>query len=162
MLIEIERKFLLRTLPARTTLESQGAEMLEIEQFYLRVEDGVEERIRSTSSTRGVECVHTFLTAHSAGVREIRERQITSADYKRLSLRADAARNPVVKSRWTLPFAGHLLELDDIHSPRSRACVLLEVQITDEHEKILLPSFLEIEREVTGERRYSNADISLG
>ncbi|MFC1408909.1 hypothetical protein ACEZCY_06380 [Streptacidiphilus sp. N1-12] len=162
MVIEIERKFLLRTFPPQAALVSLGVEALEIEQCYLKVAAGVEERIRATSSVSGTEYVHTFLTARRAGVREIQERSITRAEYEGLRKSADQARNPVLKRRWKFPFEGHLLELDDIRAPRSRACLLLEVQIADEHEEVILPAFLDLEREVTGERDYSNADISQG
>ena len=162
MAIEIERKFLLRAFPPRTTLVSFGVEVLEIEQYYLQVAAGVEERIRATSTAQGTEYAHTFLRAQRTGVREIQERRIGRVEYERLRNSADPSRGPVLKSRWKFPFEGHLLELDEIRSPSSRACILLEVQISDEREEIILPTFLEMEREVTGEHGYSNADISQG
>lgn len=162
MATEIERKFLLRAFPPPMVLASLGAEVLEIEQFYLHVAAGVEERIRSTSTGKRTEYVHTFLRAQRVGVREIQERRIDQVEYTHLQKSADPARSAVLKSRWTFPFEGHLLELDEIRSPSSRACVLLEVQIADEREEVILPTSLEVEREVTGERNYSNADISRG
>jgi CYTH domain-containing protein len=160
--IEIERKFLLRGIPDDRDLLSCRAEALEIEQWYLKVADGFEERIRRTSTNQETFYHHTYLMSQSAGVREVQERTIDRDEYDLLRSAGDPCRVQVVKRRLRFVFESQVFELDIIRSPPSRSCFILELQIESEDQEIALPHFVRIAREVTGERAYTNADIALG
>jgi CYTH domain-containing protein len=160
--IEIERKFLLHDIPDDRDLLSCRAEALEIEQWYLKVADGFEERIRCTSTNQETIYHHTYLMSHSAGVREVQERAIDRDEYDLLRSACDPCRVKVVKRRLRFVFETQVFELDIILSPPSRSCFILELQIESESQEITLPNFVRVAREVTGERAYTNADIALG
>jgi CYTH domain-containing protein len=162
MPIEIERKFLLHDIPNDPDLLACRVETLEIEQWYLKVSDGFEERIRRTSINQDTVYHHTYLMSHSAGVREVQEREIGREEYDLLSSTSDPSRMKIVKRRLRFIFEDQTFELDVILSPLTRSCLILELQIESEDQKIILPPFVRVVREVTGERAYTNANIALG
>jgi CYTH domain-containing protein len=96
------------------------------------------------------------------GVREVIESDIGDREYEQLRSRRDPSRQVIRKVRTCFVWHGLLYELDDITEPVSRACLVLEVQVSDEHDEIDLPDFLVINREVTMEREFANSAIALG
>jgi CYTH domain-containing protein len=162
MPIEIERKFLLRAIPEQWDLDAHHAELAEIEQWYVHVEDEFEERIRRTSTGSSDLYHHTYLTARKVGVREVQERTIGRSEYDRLKSARSPYRQMVAKRRWKFTFAGQIFTIDNIRSPQSRSCVIMEAELKSEDQEITLPPFAHVIREVTGERTYSNADIARG
>jgi CYTH domain-containing protein len=160
--IEIERKFLLQEIPDDRDLFSCSAEALEIEQWYLKVTDGFEERIRCTSTDLETVYHHTYLMSHRAGVREVQEETITRDEYALLRSDRDPRRAKITKRRLRFVFEDQTFELDIILSPPSRSCIILELQIESEDQEIVLPHFVRVIRETTGERAFTNADIALG
>lgn len=162
MSVEIERKFLLSGPPDLSHPVLGSATRLSLEQVYLRVGADGEERIRHSSGSGASTYVHTLLRPLRRGVREIEEREIAASRYQVLRRRGDPERRPVVKDRWLFTWDGRLYELDDIHQPVSRACRILEIQLDHEGQKVTLPDFLPIDREVTGVPEFSNADIARG
>ena len=163
--LEIERKVLIDA-PDLILLEAAATSISHIEQTYLRNDDGLAERvrrreIRDASGTR-VLCTHTRKRAVSAGVVEEDEREVDDVEYAVLLSRADEARVPVVKTRYVVPWAGHVLEIDRFHSPR--ALWLLEVEYDDAAgltEPLDLPTWVPVIREVTGDDAYANYSLAL-
>jgi len=162
MPIEIERKFLLHDIPDDRDLLSCDVTAIEIEQWYLKVSDGFEERIRRTSIDQETVYHHTYLMSHRVGVREVQEQAIDREEYDLLRSGSDPRRTKIAKRRLRFVFGGQTFELDVIRSPSARSCLILELQIESEDQKITLPPFVRIDREVTGEQAYTNADIALG
>jgi CYTH domain-containing protein len=162
MPIEIERKFLLHDIPNDRDLLSCRAEVLEIEQWYLKVADGFEDRIRRTSINRDTVYHHAYLMSHGAGVREVQEQTIDREEYDLLRSACDPRRVKIVKRRLRFVFEDQTFELDVVVSPPARSCLILELQIDSEDQEITLPPFVRVAREVTGELAYTNANIALG
>ena len=162
MSTEIERKFLLATPPDWAHPVLAAGQRIEFEQIYLDVSAGHEERIRRRSSDGLVTYQHAHLSRISPGIREIEEVEVDSAEYRRLRSLRDLRRRIVLKDRLAFHWHGLLFELDRIRHPISRACHLLEVQIERTEQEVILPTFLHIDREVTYEQDYSNAQIALG
>lgn len=162
MPIEIERKFLLHEIPDDSDLLSCGAEPFEIEQWYLKVTDGLEERIRRTSTDAETVYHHTYLMSQKPGVREVQEETISRDEYDLLRSACDPRRVKIIKRRLRFIYENQTFELDIILSPPSRACIILELQIETEDQQIALPHFVQVIREATGESAFTNADIALG
>jgi CYTH domain-containing protein len=160
--VEIERKFLLATCPDWTHPLLAAGRHTRYEQIYLQVSDEREDRIRRLSSADAVRYEHTRLFRIRPGVREVVEDVISAAEYERLRLRRDGRRNTVIKDRLCFQWRGQGFELDDIHQPASRSCQLLEIELTAENQEVVLPDFLNIDREVTYEGDYANSRIALG
>lgn len=163
---EIERKFLLSE-PDRDALESAAASRSDIEQVYLDDRGTGAERIRrrirrDADGTERTELTRTRKVAVRAGVVEEYEEVIGETEYAELLDRADPARHPVRKTRWVVPWADHLLEVDHVRSPRE--LWLLEIELDDVaglDVEMALPDWVGEHVEVTGDERYANRSLAL-
>lgn len=158
--LEIERKFLLSAAPDFSRPELAGAVVSEIEQVYLTSADpDVTVRVRRRDSGNGIAHYRTTKRRLGAGVSEEHERMISPSAYLYALEDADPAAAVIRKRRWVLPHAGHYLEIDHLAEPGE--LWLLEIELTEEGQEVVLPEFLQIEREVTGEPAYSMAGIAF-
>jgi CYTH domain-containing protein len=159
--LEIERKWLLGAAPSSEWLRAHGAVAKRIEQVYLRAADDGEpggRRVRRIETDAGVEHVETRKRARGGFTREEVERSIEPSEYERSLDEAEPSRQPVRKTRWVFPYAGHQLELDVFEAPAG--VVLLEIELDSEDEPVELPPDLPIVREVTDDRAYLNWNLA--
>ena len=155
--LEVERKFLLAAAPDISALPDARA--VEIEQTYLRSPDPrVEVRIRRRGQDGQSSYYRTEKVAVAPGQRFERERIISPSEYRHLLELKDPERQPILKTRHCFPYQGLYFELDQIHSPRE--LWLLEVELTEQSQEVVLPEGLRLEREVTGDPAYLNAEIA--
>lgn len=158
--VEIERKFLLASEPDPAHPVLAEAVAIEIEQHYLRAPEGVELRVRRRSQA-GQETYYRTEKRRGDGIeREEHEAIITPTEYLRLLAERDPGRRPLRKTRYCFIHAGHQFELDRIERPGRRPLWLLEVELLDSGAELVLPDFLEIEREVSDDPTYSSASLS--
>lgn len=155
--VEIERKFLLAEAPDAATLPA--AKRFEIEQTYLvSANPDREVRVRRRSDEHGNATYYrTEKVRLSAAVREEVERIISAREYLRLLSQADPERKPIRKTRYCFAYAAQQFELDVYHDLE---LAVLEAELTDETDALELPPFVAVEREVTGEREFSNASLA--
>ena len=156
--LEIERKYLIR-LPDEGLLNSLAVRRDWIDQTYLTAEAGTTERVRARRSPGGEkQYTHTVKKRLSALTREELEEEIGEAEYTALLRRADPALSVIQKTRWCIPFEGHTLEVDRFPFWADRA--LLEVELQDEGEAVTLPDWLDVIREVTEDKGYTNRALA--
>ncbi len=154
---EIERKFLIRR-PEEAWLEksAQGSDII---QTYLKTEaNGHSDRVRRREGKNGVVYTHTVKRRVSDLRREEQEREISEAEYRTLLQRADPERRTIRKRRYVLPYDGKDFEIDVYPFWQDKA--VMEIELTDEMETVMLPPEIEIIKEVTGDRRYTNAALA--
>ncbi len=154
---EIERKYLIR-MPDPDFLR-ENASLSTIEQTYLlRTDPHVNARVRK----RGREGAWTYTHTQKTRVSDLRriedEREISEDEYLSLLTRADPERSVIRKTRWVLPWRGQLFEIDVFPFWGDRA--LMEIELKDEDQAVELPPRIRILREVTEDRRYTNAALS--
>ena len=152
---EIERKFLI-AMPDAALLEE--AECSAIVQTYLRGEKGTTERVRRRDRNGQIEYTHTIKRKISALRRIEDETEISREEYVSLLERADPERRPVRKKRYCFWEFGFLWEIDVYPFWSDRA--ILEVELEDEAVEITLPRRIRILREVSADKRYTNAALS--
>ncbi|CCH28496.1 hypothetical protein ABZ816_29360 [Actinosynnema sp. NPDC047251] len=162
MSVEIERKFLLGAEPDWSALAGSAVGRIEFEQVYLRVTEVEEKRIRRRTGNGLTSYEYAHLRTLRPGVRMVDEVGVDRAEYERLRADRDDSRQVVRKIRRTFHWTGRLYEVDHILEPARRTCWLLEVQVDREDDAVLLPEFLPVLREVTGEPLFRNAHIALG
>ncbi len=164
MNIEIERKYLIN-LPDLAFLRTvDGCRVREILQTYLSPlpdEPKTERRLRTITENGEVTYVYTRKSPKGYLSRYEDERDVTREEYE--ILRRDAS-TELLKTRYAFPFAGHIMEID-VYPPEFGGDVLdgyaiLEVEMNDPDEAVEFPEFLEILREVTDDRRYSNKTLA--
>ena len=154
---EIERKFLIRR-PAAAWLEAncQGSDII---QTYLKTEaTGHSDRVRRREGKDGVVYTHTVKRRISDLRREEQEREISEGEYLALLQRADPERRSIEKRRYVLAYEGKDFEIDVYPFWQDRA--VMEIELADEAEAVRLPPEIEIIKEVTQDRRYTNAALA--
>ncbi|MBI5153059.1 MAG: AAA family ATPase [Parcubacteria group bacterium] len=162
--LEIERKFLVilgtdpNIFPVHTALTP-------IKQVYLfsgdkQITQRVRERKYGAEGEDGKVFVFTEKKKVTARTCIETERIITLQEYRNLLKERDPRRDVVRKCRYAFVWEGQYFQLDVITHPKSM--VLLEIPLIDEDTKIVLPPFVSIVKEVTGDKRYSNSNIAAG
>ena len=156
--IETERKFIIKKPSADAMVSESGYTESEITQIYLE-NPNMTHRVRKRKYADGtIEFTeNTKLRISDMSVIE-NERIITESEYSELSSMRAKNTYPITKTRKTFCFLGKTFEID-LYDAWNSTCIM-EVEIESEDEKIEIPPFIEIVREVTGERQYSNHAMS--
>lgn len=158
MKIEIERKFLLKSIP-----EEIPSEVIKIEQWYQK-RNGVWERVRKCdSSSNGVYFVHTIKKTISKGVNMEDEKMIEEEEYNSFVSSCAISSNEsrfITKERWVYPQGDLKWEVDIFHS--GHHLVVAEIEIPTKTFKFEIPNFIgsKLLLEVTGMKQFSNKNLS--
>ena len=159
MAIETERKFLIR-LPDPALLRSQPeCRVRQIHQTYLKKLPGknLERRLRRIEENGKVSWIFTRKVKLSKLSRREDEWELTEREYGEWYGEADTE---LTKTRYSFPYEGHVMEIDvypfEIGGEGLAGRAVLEVELGSEDEPFAVPEFIEIERELTGTREFSN------
>lgn len=156
--LEIERKFLIR-IPEETLLRSVASRRIEMTQTYLlRTEGQGSRRVRHSVCGDGETWHYNEKLRLTDRTRIEREREITREEYEAMLAEADPERQTIEKTRWCVPYAGHTLEIDVF--PFWQSQCFCEAELKSEDEELLLPEWMELLREVTEDRRYTNNNLA--
>ncbi len=150
--LEIERKFLLSSLPDAARLATPRR----IEQGYLPGTDLVERVRRVTEADGSIRYWRTVKFGTGVTRMELEE-QTTRAVFR--ALWPLTKRRRVDKHRHVVPDGARKWEVDDFVG---RDLVLAEVELESEQEEVTIPDWLvpHLVREVTGEDAYVNANLA--
>ena len=156
--VEIERKFIIEA-PKESDLSTlPGYTSSRILQIYLDSALGETRRIRRREyPERTVYYETKKIRIDGMSVTEI-EREITSEEFSSLESDIKRGTQPVKKIRHTFPYRGHTFEID-VYPEWQRSCIM-EVELESRNEEVDFPPFINIIREVTGDKAYSNAQMS--
>ena len=155
--LEIERRFLIAYPDVEFLKTLDGCRVRHITQTYLLCDNGTL-RVRKTVCGGKTVCHVTQKRRLSALSRVEDEKEISEETYTELLRCADGARTPIVKTRYAFPFGKHTAEVDVFPFWRDRA--ILEIELSGEDEPYEIPPFLAVIKEVTGDRRYTNASLA--
>lgn len=156
--MEIEKKFLIRTPMGFSLAGVDLINVWKIQQQYLLYKDGYERRIRSIKEGRKkTRFSYTEKKSVSYGTREENEREITEDEYNTLQKEAIKDKS-LYKRRYRFIYNDMLYELDlyDL----SNKYAILEVELSDIKQEVAIPPMFELVKEVTNDRRYSNAYLA--
>jgi CYTH domain-containing protein len=157
--IEIEDKFLLRSFSA-DHLPVPHEKVFITQTYLLALHKKETERVRKRVWRDGVSYIHTIKEPNRGGGRIERERFISHYEYCTLLGRADPRRRAIEKIRHCFLWAAQYFEVD-VFTNLSRPLILCEREKTTICEETILPPFLNVERNVTNEREFSNSSIAL-
>ena len=156
MKLEIERKFLLKSMP-----DIPPAEMVKIDQFYLKNDSGTWERARSwDSNTKGKSWIHTVKKSVSKGVNLEDEKFLTEKEFKSKCLLSTTESRFISKERWIYPDGDLYWEVDMFNS--GHHLIVAEIEIPTKNHKVNIPKFIDdkLLLEVTGLKQFSNRNLS--
>lgn len=164
--LEQERRFLIK-LPLSADAERilSHATPIEITQTYLLPEEGsnVVERVRSSTIKMWKSAFqhfnHTKKIFVSVGVNEEEENVLSENNYYLFVQAADPARFPVEKTRYILPWDQKEFELDIFHGAND-GLAILEIELPDIKDNVILPPYLEVLKEITEDKKYSNYNLA--
>ena len=156
--LEIERKWLIR-MPDAALLAEKAERVIEMEQVYLTGgAPGVSMRVRK-SVCNGETVYHRNEKQRlSDRVRIEREAEIDAQHYNILLGFADPKLRKIEKTRYCVPLGELTAEIDVFPFWTDRA--FCEVELPDEHTPVTLPRWLDVIREVTDDKRYTNLALA--
>ncbi|MBI4991891.1 MAG: AAA family ATPase [Candidatus Harrisonbacteria bacterium] len=161
--LEIERKFLLAPWFLQKNIPVPYQEII-IEQCYLEKRgDGMTRRIRKRWQKHS-DSVFYLTEKRSTGNARVRvetEKHITAKQYQALKQEADQTRDIIGKQRLCFLWKNQYFELDVFLEPEKlRGLSVLEIELTEENDKVELPDFLKIQREITEDESFSNSSLA--
>ena len=154
--LEIEKKFLIKY-PDTEYLKSVS-QYTDIEQIYLKSESGVSERIRKRGKDGDYLYYYTVKIPVTDMTRIEEERIITTEEYEKLKERRDERYNIIYKTRYCVEYKNHTVEIDVFPFWSKQA--FAEVELSCEDEEFKLPEFIEVIRDVTEDKRYTNHSLA--
>ena len=168
MALEKERKFLVK-FPSSwiqfTELLDNIVDIKRISQTYLKKEPDQKQSGRVRKTVAGLsgdkETVYHYNEKKfvEKGVNEEFEKEISKAEYDKLLKNREPDQDTLNKTRFLFEYDGLTYELD-LFKDDLKGLAILEVELKDIDQKIDLPPFLKIEKEVTGNKNYNNYNLA--
>ena len=156
---EIERKYLIRYPDIGTLKAQKGVEQWEVVQIYLTVsQPGETRRIRQVVSNGEIKYYKTFKRHLSSVKNEEDEGEIDQMEYIRLSKEQQPGCKPLNKTRYRIPYEGHILEFDIYPFWQDQA--VMEIELEDESVQPAIPAYVSIIRDVSADPAYKNHALS--
>ena len=160
MNLEIERKFLLKSIP-----DEEPIEKIKIDQWYLK-KGSTWRRVRKCKSDKkGVYYVHTVKKSISKTVNLEDEKLITKEQYKDFLYDCESGRyesRNITKERWIYPHSQDDLiwEVDVFNG--GHHLIIAEIEIPKKSYKVKIPQIIKdkLLMEVTGNKKFSNKNLS--
>jgi CYTH domain-containing protein len=160
MKLEIERKFLLKSLPKNSPEQS-----VDIEQFYLKNESGIWERARTWFSSNGdKKYIHTIKKNVSKGVNIEDEYLMEEDDFLKFRdscFKLNAESRQIKKVRHIYKDGSLFWEVDEFKDDYQ--LIIAEIEIPKKTFKLTIPDFIKevMLLEVTGMKQFNNRNLSL-
>ncbi len=156
---EIERKFLIKYPDIEYLSSLSNCRAVNMEQVYLkRGPAGESMRVRKSWEQGSIVFVKTEKQKISDTVRIEREYEISAKEYEIELENRDITLNTISKTRYCLMYNDVYYEIDVFPFWKKQA--YLEVELSSENEKVEIPPFLKVIREVTEDRRYTNHSLA--
>jgi CYTH domain-containing protein len=160
MKLEIERKFIVKSLP-----KIKEDDVHQIEQYYFKNEKGVWERARTYHSDKtGDMYIHTVKKSVSKGVNMEDEYEMTKEQFesfRKKCMSPGIESKHISKERWIYKDGDLKWEVDKFNS--GYHLIIAEIEIPNKKYDLKIPKFIEdiMLLEVTGLKQFSNRALSL-
>ena len=146
-------------MPDLQQLAEKSARIIEMEQVYLKGgAPGVSMRVRKSVEGDKVTYHRNEKQKLTDMVRIEQEEEIDEKHYKILLGFADPALQVIKKTRYCVPMGALTAEIDVFPFWEDRA--FCEVELPDEAVTVELPEWLDVIREVTEDKRYTNLALA--
>lgn len=165
--LEIERKFIVKLPKSWSSLSDLFDNLIDIKrisQTYLKPEDDEPSaRVRKTieglkDDTQTVYHYNQKFPVES-GVHEEKEFEITKSQYENHLKKACPDKIEISKTRYVFKYNDQIFELDIFKGPL-KGLVILEIELKNKNANVELPPFLDLKKEITKDKRFSNYSLS--
>lgn len=166
--LEIERKFLVKfptSWSALAELFDGIVDVKRISQTYLEPEeDEPSARVRKTvegltGDTETVYHRNQKKPTGDTGVHEETESEITEKEYNQALKHANPDKCAVEKTRFVFKWHDQVFELD-LFKGHLKGLAILEIELKDKDDKVELPPFLKVIKEVTKDKKFNNFSLA--
>lgn len=163
--LEKERRFLVKIpLPWYGKFKVLTSDKRKIYQTYLKedlIGDNTASRVRTVvdSSYSTVDYVYTIKKFISPGINEEYETHLSKKEYHEKLKKSDLTRSTIVKTRYKIKFDDRVFDFD-VFEGWLLGLAILEIELDDMSEDVLLPPYLKVIKEITGENSYSNKELA--
>jgi CYTH domain-containing protein len=158
-MIEIERKFLLKSLP-----DIEPVDKIKIWQYYYKNPEGIWERARQMDyKSKGKKFVHTIKTRISDMSNDEQEKELTRAefyDFRRRCVKYPGSSKMLKKTRYVYAAGDLKWEVDLFQF--AATIVIAEVEIPSEEHDLQIPDFISKKMllEVTSMKQFGNRSLA--
>ena len=156
---EIERKYLIKMPDMEILRKQKNYKDAEMTQMYMSDKgEYAGMRIRKSVCEGKTTCKKTFKRDITALKRIEIEEEISEEEYNAMSEQRDEKYAPIHKRRHSFEYKGQIVEVDiyDFWTDRATA----EVELADEAQRVELPEFIDVIKEVTEDKRYRNRSLA--
>lgn len=155
--LNFEKKFLLKSFSAKDIPKNFTYRIVNIEQFYLNEADY---RIRKRTSYGYSIYYHTYKKwlPNSENVRL--DKIISAKEYGLYTNQTSTLHRPIYKKRYCFMYKNQYIEIDCFLDDKKEFMNILEIKPTNKQEQIILPEFLNIEKDVSTDPNYRTETIS--
>lgn len=159
MNLEIEHKFLLKTMP-----DIIASETVEICQYYLKNNENKWERVRSwKSNKKDIVYTHTIKKFVSSGINEEYENIISKDEFLKFESNCFL---PNVESMYILKNRSIYIDNDlkwEVDNFKDCKLIIAELEIPYKDYKIIIPNFIQekLLLDVTGLNQFTNINLSI-
>ena len=156
--VEIEKKYIIEKPSFDILAAMPSYTVSDILQIYLTSERGQTRRIRRRSYKDKIHFYETTKIRIDRISSTEMEREISEAEFLRLSelMRKDS--HPIHKTRHTFIYKEQLFEIDIY--PQWRSTAILETELETRDTTVEFPPFIKVVRDLTGNKNYSNASMA--
>ena len=155
---EIERKYIIYFPDIKELEKMPNCTKVDIVQTYLKSVDDTERRVRA----RGIDGDYMYTLTEKRKVSDIKrvevEKRITQDEYIQYLMEADNNLHPIHKTRYCLSENNQYFEIDIY--PEWDKQAIMEIELSDENEKIQTPSCIKVFKEVTEDDSYKNYSLA--
>ena len=156
--LEIERKFLIQYPNIRWLNSMDACQKIEIIQTYLKLDKDCEVRIRQRGSNGNYSYYKTEKKRITGLKRVETEQKITQSEYLALLMNADTHLRQIRKNRYCFVYNNQYFELDVYPFWNDRA--IMEIELSDENQRIDLPKEIKVIKDVTEDSNYKNSSLA--
>jgi CYTH domain-containing protein len=164
---EIENKYLVKFPTSWSELSEIFEDLIDvrrISQTYLTAEPNQQAaRVRKTITglvgETDVEYHFNQKRPIDSGVHEEKEYKITKEQYNKHLKNADHKKVEVQKTRFVFKYNDQVFELDVFKGPL-KGLAILEIELEDKGDNVDIPPFLEVIKEVTDDKTFSNYELA--
>ena len=156
--LEIERKYIISMPSILKMRKMDGYSRSEILQIYLPSKNGETHRIRRRTYIDKTVYFETVKVRVDKMSSNEFEREITKEEFDLLAASPAPDTRPIDKVRHTFTYREQLFEIDVY--PEWKNTAIMETELPSRDTQVAFPDFIGILREVTGDKRYSNAGMS--
>ena len=157
--IETEKKFLIAYPDIEWLENNPYSHRIDIEVTFLTSAEGEERRLKKRGEGGHYKYyVTTRIPIDDTGKQIQTDNRISENEYARLLRSADPDKAPLKKTRYFLTYEEQYFEIDLYPFWNDRA--ILEIELSQDDQKISFPPELLVYREITGEKEYKSAALA--